>query len=207
MIKRIYMLVHFNTYFCESIMKFVMLNSNINTQIIEFHVIRKRMPFKKSPLGNKITDVLTWTTRIRSFQARNSFRRGHAIQISINRVQSDGNRIRSIWFFQTKITKFCKQKFNFEHSTGNFMKAEAFQLMTTKITTKSGINFETISCITDFRIMLKYVKYWNSNNWILAWFRLWIISMKDATWKIVRLTECIFAQWTPYGKLPTNDQT
>ena len=148
------MLVHFNTYLCESIMKFVMLNSNINTQIIEFHVIRKRMPFKKSPLGNKITDVLTWTTRIRSFQARNSFRRGHAIQISINRVQSDGNRIRSIRYFQTKITKFCKQKFNFEHSTGNFMKVEAFKLMTTKITTKSGINFETISCITDFRIML-----------------------------------------------------
>ena len=34
------------------------------------------------------------------------------------------------------------------------MKAKAFRLMATKITTKSGINFETISCITDFRIML-----------------------------------------------------
>ena len=50
------------------------------------------------------------------------------------------------------------RKLNFEQKTKNFMYAGAFRLMTTKITTKSGINFETISCITDFRIMLNYEK-------------------------------------------------
>ena len=50
------------------------------------------------------------------------------------------------------------RKLNFEQKTENFMNADAFRLMTTKITTKSGINFETISCITDFRIMLNYEK-------------------------------------------------
>ena len=50
------------------------------------------------------------------------------------------------------------RKLNFEQKTKNFMNAGAFRLMTTKITTKSGINFKTISCITDFRIMLNYEK-------------------------------------------------
>ena len=50
------------------------------------------------------------------------------------------------------------RKLNFEQKTTNFVNADAFRLMTTKITTKSGINFETISCITDFRIMLNYEK-------------------------------------------------
>ena len=50
------------------------------------------------------------------------------------------------------------------------MKAKAFRLMATKITTKSGINFETISCITDFRIMLNRknteIKKMDFSNWI-----------------------------------------
>ena len=57
-----------------------------------------------------------------------------------------------------KLKNFCMRKLNFEQKTKNFMYADAFRLMTTKITTKYGINFETISCITDFRIMLNYDK-------------------------------------------------